>query len=46
MTIEKLRADMIAAMKAKDKVRKDVVSLVVKFSQVRMRSASSVFIKS
>lgn len=29
MTIEKLRADMIAAMKAKDKVRKDVVSSLI-----------------
>lgn len=29
MTFEKLRADMIAAMKAKDKVRKDVISSMI-----------------
>ena len=29
MTIEELRKDMVAAMKSKDKVRKDVISSLI-----------------
>ena len=29
MTIEKMRSDMVAAMKAKDKIRKDAISALI-----------------